>query len=263
MRTSSAFVAAVDAESDIDVESSVPVVKSRTVSDSLRECGASHVSSSQNIPCRGHFQRLPSYPARIRLHSGNCTRTGARLSGGYAPWASTSHSHTPPRNWPRFVGSCRRCRQYQAGSSGRRSAPGGYRSSSAAARGGPATPSGRGPCSKGQRASSSPSRQRLAGGTMLQQLSAVRVRKLHAHSDVLPRYSRESRIWQPRRASSPLSMPRRKRAPPPPEADAAPTSTGTGYSNNCCSSGNNAAARRARVRTVAAMPAAADRWSAF
>jgi hypothetical protein len=28
-------------------------------------------------------------------------------------------------------------------------------------------------------------------------------------------------------------------------------------------SGNNAAARRARVRTVAAMPAAADRWSAF
>ena len=39
-------VAAVDAESDIDVESSVPVVKSRTVSDSLRECGASHVSSS-------------------------------------------------------------------------------------------------------------------------------------------------------------------------------------------------------------------------
>ena len=43
-------VAAVDAESDIDVESSVPVVKSHTVSDSLRECGASHVSSSQNIP---------------------------------------------------------------------------------------------------------------------------------------------------------------------------------------------------------------------
>src|SRR6516165_6498445 len=45
-------VAAVDAESDIDVESSVPVVKSRTVSDSLRECGASHVSSSEKIPCR-------------------------------------------------------------------------------------------------------------------------------------------------------------------------------------------------------------------
>src|SRR5262245_65621114 len=80
--------AAVYAESDIYVESSVPVVKSRTVSDSLRECGASHVSSSQKIPCRpqvwGHFQRLPSYPARIRLHSRNCTRTGARLSGGYA-----------------------------------------------------------------------------------------------------------------------------------------------------------------------------------
>jgi hypothetical protein len=32
-------VAAVDAESDIDVESTVPVVKSRTVSDSFRECG--------------------------------------------------------------------------------------------------------------------------------------------------------------------------------------------------------------------------------
>src|SRR5215813_10398629 len=60
------------------------------------------------------------------------------------------------------------------------------------------------------------------------------------YSDVLPRYSRESRTWQPRRASSPKSLPRRKRAPPPPEADAAPTSTGTGYSNNCCSSGNNA-----------------------
>jgi len=33
---------------------------------------------------------------------------------------------------------------------------------------------------------------------MLQQLSVVHVRKLHAHSDVLPRYSRESRAWQPR-----------------------------------------------------------------
>src|SRR5262249_7207496 len=52
MRTKPRVVAAVDAESDIDVESSVPVVKSRTVSDSLRECGASHVSSSQKIPCR-------------------------------------------------------------------------------------------------------------------------------------------------------------------------------------------------------------------
>jgi hypothetical protein len=29
-------------------------------------------------------------------------------SGGYVPWASTSRSHTPPRNGPRFVGSCRR-----------------------------------------------------------------------------------------------------------------------------------------------------------
>ena len=46
-------IAAVDAESDIDVESSVPVVKSRTVSDSLRECGASHVSSSQKKFCAG------------------------------------------------------------------------------------------------------------------------------------------------------------------------------------------------------------------
>src|SRR5215471_7283136 len=50
---------------------------------------------------------------------------------------------------------------------------------------------------------------------MPQQLSAVRVRKLHAHSDVLARYSRESRTWQPRRASSPKSLPRRKRAPTP------------------------------------------------
>src|SRR5262249_29887188 len=39
-----------------------------------------------------------------------------------------------------FVGSCRRCRQRQGRSSGRRSAPGGYRSSSVAARCGPATP---------------------------------------------------------------------------------------------------------------------------
>jgi hypothetical protein len=75
-----------------DVESSVPVVKSRTVSDSLRECGASHVSSSQKIPCRpqvwGHFQRLPSYPARIRLHSRNCTRTAL------PNWPPSEHSKT-------------------------------------------------------------------------------------------------------------------------------------------------------------------------
>jgi hypothetical protein len=87
-------VAAVDAESDIDAESSVPVVKSRTVSESLRECGALHVSSSQKIPCRphmGHFQRLPSYAAdptafkELRQNRGAAERR-VRPMGEYKPF---------------------------------------------------------------------------------------------------------------------------------------------------------------------------------